>query len=191
MGIRSVVPSFQKILVRNQHEVFQSKFVQYSPLFLPQGYIYENFFLQFGIKLSFSKESYFFPSNYRRSTCKKPRGKTIVCRSLPGIWFHNRRKMDQILWAYGFPKGTVRAIIMFHRNTKVKVHSPGGGTDFFHIVAGVLQGDIFTIFTIIVYYLPWLRISNIDRYNQSKWHYTKNAKKKTSRRNYNGRRLCW
>ena len=53
----------------------------------------------------------------------------------------HRGKMEQILLAYGLPKETVAAIIMLYKNTKVKVHSPDGDTDYFNIVAGVLQGD--------------------------------------------------
>ena len=49
--------------------------------------------------------------------------------------------MDQILLAYGFPKETVAVIMMLYKNTKVKVRSPDGDTDYFDIVAGVLQGD--------------------------------------------------
>ncbi len=36
---------------------------------------------------------------------------------------------------------TVAAIMMLYRNTKVKVRSPDGDTDYFDIVAGALQGD--------------------------------------------------
>ena len=53
----------------------------------------------------------------------------------------HRGKMKQILHAYRLPKETVAAIIMLYRNTKVKVCSPDGDTDYFNIVAGVLQGD--------------------------------------------------
>ena len=49
--------------------------------------------------------------------------------------------MEQILQAYGFPKETVTAIMMLYKNMKVKVCSADGDTDFFDIVAGVLQGD--------------------------------------------------
>ena len=52
----------------------------------------------------------------------------------------HRGKMEQILLAYGLPKGTVAAITIFYRNTKVKVRSPDGDTEYFDIVAGVLQG---------------------------------------------------
>ena len=50
-------------------------------------------------------------------------------------------KIDQILLAYRFPKENVAAIMMLNKNTKVKVHSPVGDTDYFDIVTGVLQGD--------------------------------------------------
>ena len=33
------------------------------------------------------------------------------------------------------------AIMILNRNTKVKVRSPDGDTEYFDIVAGVLQGD--------------------------------------------------
>ena len=49
--------------------------------------------------------------------------------------------MEQILLAYGIPKQTVAAITILYRNTKVKVRSPDGDTEYFDIVAGVLQGD--------------------------------------------------
>ena len=52
----------------------------------------------------------------------------------------HRGKMEQILLAYGIPKETVAAITILYRNTKVKVQSPDGDTEYFDIVAGVLQG---------------------------------------------------
>ena len=56
----------------------------------------------------------------------------------------HRGKMEQILLAYDLPKETVAAIMMLYKNTKVKVRSPNGDTDYFDIVAGVLQGDTLT-----------------------------------------------
>ena len=53
----------------------------------------------------------------------------------------HRGKMEQILLAYGIPKETVAEITIFYRNTKVKVRSPDGDTEYFDIVAGGLQGD--------------------------------------------------
>ena len=52
--------------------------------------------------------------------------------------FIHRRKMVQILLAYGFLKETVTAIMILYKNMKVKVFSPDRDTDFFDIVAGVL-----------------------------------------------------
>ena len=49
--------------------------------------------------------------------------------------------MEQILLAYSLPKETVTAIMMLYRNTKVKVRSPDGDTDYFDIVASVLLRD--------------------------------------------------
>ena len=53
----------------------------------------------------------------------------------------HRGKMEQILLAYSLPEETVAAIMILYRNTKVKVRSPDGDTDYFDIVAGVLLED--------------------------------------------------
>ena len=47
--------------------------------------------------------------------------------------------MEQIQQAYDVPIETVAAITIRYRNTKVKVRSPDGDTEYFDIVAGVLQ----------------------------------------------------
>ena len=49
--------------------------------------------------------------------------------------------MEQILLAYGLPKETVAAITIPYRNTTVKVRSADGDTEYFNVVAGVLQRD--------------------------------------------------
>ena len=53
----------------------------------------------------------------------------------------HRGKMEQILLAYSLPKETVAVIMMLYKNTNVKVRFLDGDTDYFDIVAGVLQGD--------------------------------------------------
>ena len=58
--------------------------------------------------------------------------------------------MEQILLAYGIPKETVAAIMILYRNTKVKVRSPDGDTEYFDIVAGVLQGDTLAPYLFII-----------------------------------------
>ena len=62
----------------------------------------------------------------------------------------NRGKMEKILVAYGLPRENVAAIMMLYKNKKVNVRSPGGDTDFFDIVAGVLQGDILASYLFII-----------------------------------------
>ena len=52
----------------------------------------------------------------------------------------HRGKMEQILLTYDIPKETIAAVMILYRNTEVRVHSPDGDTDYFDIVAGVLQG---------------------------------------------------
>ena len=48
--------------------------------------------------------------------------------------------MEPILLAYGLPKETATAIMMLYKNTKVKLRSLDGDTDFFDNATNVLQG---------------------------------------------------
>ena len=65
----------------------------------------------------------------------------------------------------GLPKETVTALMILYRKMKVKWDSPDGDTDFFDIVAGVLQGDTLAPY---VYNQPRLHILYIDRSNKKK-----------------------
>ena len=57
--------------------------------------------------------------------------------------------MEQILLTYGLPKETVASIITLYRNTKVKgAHQIK--TDYFNIVAGVLQRDTLAPYLFII-----------------------------------------
>ena len=67
--------------------------------------------------------------------------------------------MEQILLAYSLPKETVTAIMMLYRKKRVKVRSPNGVTDYFDIVAGVLQGDTLTPYLFIICLDNMLRTS--------------------------------
>ena len=76
--------------------------------------------------------------------------------------------------------------MMLYKNTKVEVCSLDGDTDFFDIVADVLQGDILS-----VYNLPKLHTSKVNRSNEIKWFYTKKGKKQMiPLTNYYECRLC-
>ena len=51
--------------------------------------------------------------------------------------------------------------MMLHKNTKVKVCSPDGDTDYFDIAAGVLQRDILAPYLLIIY-LDYVLRTSID-----------------------------
>ena len=84
----------------------------------------------------------------------------------------HRGKMEQILLAYGLPKETVAAIMILYRNTKVKVRSPDGDTEYFDIVAGVLQGDTLAPYVFIICLDYVIRIS-IDKIRENGFELTK------------------
>ena len=84
----------------------------------------------------------------------------------------HRGKMEQILLAYGLPEKTVSAIMMLYRNTNVKVRSPDGDTDYFDIVAGVLQGDILAPYLFIICLDYVLRIF-VDKIEENGFKLTK------------------
>ena len=62
----------------------------------------------------------------------------------------HRGNMEQILLAYSFAKETATAVMMQYKNTKIKVRSPDGDTDYFNIVAGVLQGETLAPYLFII-----------------------------------------
>ena len=84
----------------------------------------------------------------------------------------HRGKMEQILLAYGIPKETVAAITILYRNTKIKVRSPDGDTEYFDIVAGVLQGDTLVPYLFIIC-LDYVLRTSIDKIKENGFELTK------------------
>ena len=84
----------------------------------------------------------------------------------------HRGKMEQILLAYGLPKETVAAITILYRNTKVKVPSPDGDTEYFDIVAGVVQGDTLAQYLFIIC-LDYVLRTSIDKIRENGFEMTK------------------
>ena len=74
--------------------------------------------------------------------------------------------------AYGIPKETVAAITILYRNTKVKVRSPDGDTEYFDIVAGVLQGDTLAPYLFIIC-LDYVLRTSIDKIKENGFELTK------------------
>ena len=87
----------------------------------------------------------------------------------------HRGKMEQILLAYGIPKETVAAITILYRNTKVKVRSPDGDTEYFNIVAGVLQGDTPAPYLFIIC-LDYVLRTSIDKIRENGFELTKKSR---------------
>ena len=80
--------------------------------------------------------------------------------------------MEQILLAYVILKEIVAAITILYRNTEVKVRSPDGDTEYFDIVAGVLQGDTLSPYLIIIY-LDYVLRTSIDKIRENGFELTK------------------
>ena len=87
--------------------------------------------------------------------------------------------MEQILLAYGLPKKSVAAITILYRNTKVKVRSPDGDTEYFDIVAGLLQGDTLAPYLFIICVVYVLRTS-IDKIRENGFELTKKRSRRYS-----------
>ena len=81
-------------------------------------------------------------------------------------------KMEQILLAYGLSKETIAVITILYRNTKVKVCSPDGDTEYFDIVAGVLQGDTLAPYLFIIC-LDYVLRASIDKIRENSFELTK------------------
>ena len=76
----------------------------------------------------------------------------------------HRGKMLKILKAYDIPEELINAISKLYENTKSRVLSPDGETDWFDISAGVLQGDTLApyLFTIVLDYVIRLALETRD-----------------------------
>ena len=93
--------------------------------------------------------------------------------------------MEQNLLAYSIPKETISAIMIFYRNTKVKVRSPDGDTDYVDIVAGVLQEDTLAPY-LFIKCLDYVLRTSIDKMKENGFELTK---QKVPRKNSYRRRL--
>ena len=90
--------------------------------------------------------------------------------------------MEQILVVYDLPKETVAAITILYRNTKVKVRSPDGDTEYFDIVAGVLQGDLLAPYLFIICQDYGLK-SSIDKIRENGFELTKKRSRRYPAKN--------
>ena len=70
-------------------------------------------------------------------------------------------KMEKILKAYGIPNEIIKAIMIMYKNTQAFVRSPDGDTEFFNIIARLLQGETLApyLFIIVLDYV----LRNLDQ----------------------------
>ena len=92
----------------------------------------------------------------------------------------HRGKMEQILLAYS----------LLNRNTKVKVRSPNGDTNYFVIAADMLQGDTFAPYLFIIC-LDYMLRTSVDRMKDNGFKLTKERSRRYPRTKNYGHRLRW
>ena len=68
-------------------------------------------------------------------------------------------------------------MLMLYKNTKVKVRSPDGDTDYFHTVTDVLQGDILDLYLFIVC-LDYVLRTSFDEIKDNRFKLTKERGRK-------------
>ena len=111
----------------------------------------------------------------------------------------HRGKMDQILLTCGLPKETIADIMLYrntkiatmilYRNTKVKVRSTDGHTDYFNIIADVLQGVTLSPY-LFISWLDYVLGTPIDKMKENSFKLNKEKKLKVPRTNNYRRGLC-
>ena len=80
--------------------------------------------------------------------------------------------------------------MILYRNTKVKVRSPDGVTEYFDIVAGALQGHMLAPYLFIIC-LDYVLTTSIDKIRENSFELTKKRSKRYPRKNNHRRWLRW
>ena len=88
--------------------------------------------------------------NSRRCSCKKPWSNTIIRWLLQGFWLHTQREDGANTSRLQPPQRNCHSQNDAIQKQKVKICSPYGDTDYFEIVAGVLQGDALAPYLFII-----------------------------------------
>ena len=110
-----------------------------------------------GFRRKWTTTSQIFPIRWIMEEAKHPHPTpldyTIICKLFQGFWLHTQREDGTNTSSLWPPQGTVAAKMLLDKNTKVKVLTLDGDTDFFDIVAGVLQGDTLAPYYKLGYFL--------------------------------------
>ena len=103
---------------------------------------------------------------------KKTTGEITICRLYQGLRLHSQREDGT-----NPTKRDVAAITILYRNTKVKVHFRDGDTEYFDLVAGVLQGDTLAPFLFIIC-LDYVLRTSINKIKENGFELTKKRSRK-------------
>ena len=98
---------------------------------------------------------------------KKPTGNNNICRLYQGLRFHSQREDGANPTSIRPSKRDRRS-----KNTKVKVRSLVGDTEYFDIVAGVQQGDTLAPYLFIIC-LDYVLRTSIDKIKENGFELTK------------------
>ena len=105
---------------------------------------------------------------------KKPTGDNTIYQLYQGLWFHSLREDGT-----NSKKRPVAAIMILNRKTKVKEGSPGGDTDYFDIVAGVLQGHTLAPYLFVIC-LDYVLRTSIEKVKENGFELTKKRSRRYS-----------
>ena len=108
----------------------------------------------------------------RRRSGKKTTGDITICRLYRGLRFHTQRGDGTNRTSIRPTKRNRCSNTILYRNTKVKVRSPDGDTEYFNIVAGVLQGDTLVPYLFIIC-LDYVLRTSIDKIRENGFELTK------------------
>ena len=100
-----------------------------------------------------------------------------VYPTAPADWAVIRCELFHSAWDFKNKKLTVSAIMLLSINTKVKVRSPDGDTDYFDFVVGVLRGDTLALYLFIIC-LDYVLRTSIDNIKENGFKLTKERSKR-------------
>ena len=103
--------------------------------------------------------------------------KIVVRKKKPHYSFilSTEERWNKFYLCTAYLKKPVAAITILYRNTKVKVRSPDGDTEYFDIVAGLLQGDTLAPYLFIIC-LDYVLRTSIDQIKENGFELTRRKK---------------
>ena len=108
---------------------------------------------------------------------KKPSGDITICRLYQGLWFHTQREDGANPTSIRPTKRNCSSDNDSLQKHQSEVRSPDGDTEYFDIVAGVLQGDTLAPYLFIIC-LDYVLRTSIDKIRENGFELTKRRSKR-------------